>query len=105
MLRMILLKFRWGTHRLLLDVVEGIGGGVNDLALNLVGPTSVVSDAADGSTDITLGHGEGLAVVERLDRRKLIGVALHQLGKLVEVLSALLGCDFPPLALEHLPCC
>jgi len=51
------------THRLLPDVVEGVRAGIDDLALNLVRPTAVVSQAGSASINITLGHADGLAIV------------------------------------------
>jgi len=60
------------TNRLFSDVVEGIGAGVDNLTLDLVCPTTIVSQAARGSSNITLCHGESLSVVERLDGGKLV---------------------------------
>jgi hypothetical protein len=56
------------THGLLADVVECVGGCVNDLALDLVCPSTVVSQATDARGNVNvLGHVESLAVVESLD--------------------------------------
>lgn len=91
------------TYSLLACVCEGIRVGVDGLALDLVGPAAVVPQAADRSGDITLGHGDGLSVVERLDGSQLVEVRLHQLGQLDEQLATGLGCDLAPLAIECCP--
>lgn len=52
------------TYGLLADIVESIGCGVNNLALNLVCPTAVVPQAAGTSANITLSHGDGLSIVQ-----------------------------------------
>lgn len=51
------------TYGLLLGVVEGIVGCVDDLALDLVGPTAVIPEAASAGADIALCHVNGLAIV------------------------------------------
>lgn len=93
---------RASTHGLLLDVVEGVGSGVDNLALDLVGPAGVVSQAADDVCDISSGHADGLAVVERLNGGKGADLALNKVGELVQELAAVLGSDGPPCALEGL---
>jgi hypothetical protein len=92
------------TDGLLLDVVESVGGGVNDLALDLVRPTTVVPQAADAHADVDLGHGDGLAVVERLNRGEQVQVLLEQVGELHEKSATVLWGLFPPWALEGLAC-
>lgn len=88
------------TYRLLLDVVEGRGVGVDNLALNLVGPSTVVSQAARGGHDITGGHGNGLSVVERLNGGKGLDLTLHQVGKLAEKLATVATGLVPPCAFK-----
>jgi len=80
-----------------------VGCCVDNLALNLVGPTSVVPQATSGSGYINvLGHVEGLAVVESLDCGKQVGVLHEQVGELDEKLSTVLGCLLPPGTVECL---
>jgi hypothetical protein len=97
----------WGvirtSYRLLLGVVEGIRRSLDDLALDLVCPSTVVPQATGTGTDIALGHGDGLAIVQRLDGGEEVDVLLKQIGELVEVLSALLGGYLPPRAFEGFP--
>ena len=90
------------TDGLLLDVVEGVGGGVGDTALDLVGPAAVVSEAACAHADVDLGHVKGLAVVERLNGCEEVEVLLEQLRELDEELSSVLWGLLPPWALEGL---
>lgn len=82
--------------------MEHVGGDVNGLALNLVGPSSVVSDAASNSADITLGHGDGLAIVKRLDGSEELEVLLNEIGKLNHQDGSLLGSNLLPCGLERL---
>lgn len=87
------------TNRLLLDVVEGLSSGVDNLALDLVGPAGVVSQAADDVRDVGGGHCDGLAVVERLDGGKGVYFPLAQVGELVEELATALRGGVLPLAM------
>lgn len=82
--------------------MEHVGGDVNGLALDLVGPTSVVPQAADDGTDVTLGHGDGLSVVERLDGGEELSVLLCEVGELQQVDGALAGGGLSPDTLEGL---
>jgi hypothetical protein len=84
------------TNGLLLDVVEGVGSSVDDLAGDLVCPTTVVSEAANAHADVNLGHGNGLSVVERLNRSEEVNVLLEEVGEVHEQLAAVLGCLLPP---------
>ena len=91
------------TYGLLADVVECVGCRIDNLALNLVGPTSVVPQTSSGSRYIdVLGHAEGLAVVEGLDSSEKVGILEEQVGKLDKKLSAVLGCLLPPGPVEGL---
>jgi hypothetical protein len=89
------------TYGLLADVVECVGGGVNDLTLDLVGPTSIVPQATSGSRYIdVLGHAEGLAVVQSLNWGEEVGILLEEIRKLDQKPSAVLGCLLSPWAVE-----
>lgn len=74
--------FMVSTYGLLSDVVEGVGAGVNNLTLDLVCPTTVVSQAARSSSNITLCHGESLAVVERLNGGDCVRFSVKEVGEL-----------------------
>lgn len=90
------------THGLGASVVEHVGGNVDGLALDLVGPTGVVSQAANDGTDITAGVVDGLSVVERLNSGEELLVLLGEVGKLQHVGTSLLGSSLLPFALEGL---
>ena len=92
------------TNGLLLDVVESVGSSVDDLAGDLVRPTTVVSEAADAHADVNLGHGDGLAVVERLNSSEQVEVLLEQVGELHKKSATVLRGLFPPRALKGLAC-
>jgi len=88
------------THWLLPDVVEGVGVGVDNLALDLVCPTTVVSEAASAESNVSLGHGEGLAVVQALYSGQCVEVLLEEIGELGQELASILWGLLPPWALE-----
>lgn len=90
------------THGLLAGVGEHLRVDVNGLALDLVGPSTVVADAGGDGTDVTLGHGDGLAVVEGLDGGEGLDVALNEVSKLQQELGADSGGSGAPLALKGL---
>lgn len=90
------------TERLLPGVVEGVGGDIDGLALNLVGPTTVVADGANNGANITTSHGDGLAIVERLNGGEEVEVLLDQVGELEEVDTTLLGSGLAPDTIERL---
>lgn len=90
------------TNWLLLDVVEVVWVGIDDLALDLVGPAGVVVEATRGHADIDLGHGDSLAVVKSLDGSEKVEVLLEEIGETVEKLSAVLWRLTSPWALECL---
>lgn len=93
------------TYGLLADVVEAVGCCVDDLTLNLVGPSSVVPQATSGGRDIDVpGHAESLTVVESLNRGEKIGILLKEVGELDKQLSSVLWCLLPPWAVEGLAC-
>lgn len=95
-----------GAHAngLLLDVVEGVWGGIHDLALDLVGPAAIVSQATRAHADVHLGHGLSLAVVESLHRGEQLEVLLKEIGELDQQLATVLGRLLSPWALECLAC-
>jgi len=80
------------TYRLLPDVVECVITSVDSLSLNLVGPATVVSDAARSSGNVTLGHGDRLSVVKSLDGCKDLSVTVEEVGKLRKQLASDLWC-------------
>jgi len=90
------------TYRLGSGVVEHLGSNINGLSLDLVGPTTVVSEAANDGTDITTGVGDGLSVVERLNSGEKVEVLLSEIGELEEEVASDLGRSGSPLALESL---
>ena len=62
-------------------VRKGIGIRIDDLALDLVGPASIVSQASSSSSYITLCHRESFAIVKRLDASNEVDVLLDQIGE------------------------
>lgn len=88
------------TYRFLSNVVECLIASVNHLALNLVRPATIVSQAAHASADVALCHRDGLAIVQRLDCSKGLKIGLEQVGELEKVLGAVAGSDLAPLALK-----
>lgn len=89
------------THRLLLCVIERVGILADDFAFDLVGPASVVSQAARAHVDVDLGHGEGLAIVQGLDGRQRVDVGLEQIGQFDQEPSSGLGQGIFPRGLER----
>jgi hypothetical protein len=92
------------THGLFPDVVEGIWAGVDNLALDLVGPAGIVPQTANASTDVSFGHGNGLSIIQRLASGEFVEILLEEVGELVEQLPALLRCHLFPFAIESLAC-
>ena len=90
------------TYRLLASVCESVGISVDSLALDLVGPSTIVTETASSQTNVDLCHRQRLSVVETFDRSKGVQVLLNQFRQLVQVLSSLLRCDLPPRAFEGL---
>lgn len=90
------------TYRLVASVVEHVGGNVESLSLNLVGPATVVADASNNSADITSGHGDGLAVVQRLDSGEKVEVLLGEIGELEHQAATLAGSNLSPCCVESL---
>ena len=90
------------THRLLADEMEHIGGDVERLALNLISPASIVAEAANNGANVGLSHGDGLAIVERFDSSKQVGILLRNIGQLVHEDTSLLRRDLGPGGVEGL---
>lgn len=82
--------------------MEGLGVNIDGLALDLVGPAAIVPQASDNGINITTSHGDGLAVVERLDSYEEIPVLFDKSGEVEKKDAALLRGGCAPLALEHL---
>lgn len=72
------------TDGLVAGVVHHIGVGIDDLAVDLVCPATVVAHATGGGGDITLCHADGLAVVEGFDGREGFAVFLEELSEFDE---------------------
>lgn len=51
------------SHRLLSGVVESLGVGLDDLTLDLVGPSAVISDAASCQSHVDRGHPNGFTII------------------------------------------
>jgi hypothetical protein len=83
-------------------VGKGIWVCVDNLALNLVGPTTIVSQAASNHRNINLCHTDRLPVVERLNSSQKIEVLLNQIGEVDEELASLLWRLLLPCSLECL---
>lgn len=88
------------TDGLVAGVGEGLRVLVNGLTGDLVGPATVVAQAAGGSGNIALGHGDGLAVVQSLNSGEGLDVALEQVGQLGEHAATVRGGHAVPGTLE-----
>ena len=91
---------RSGAYWLGAGVVEHAGSNVNGLALDLVGPTSVVAESLAHSADITARHVDGLSIVEGLNSDEELAVLFDNIGELEEEDSALVGRHLPPGTLK-----
>jgi hypothetical protein len=85
-------------------VCKGISICVDDLALNLVGPATVISQAASNHTNITLGHSKSLSIVQRLNSSQEVDVLLDQVGKVDQKPSSVFWSLLSPRAVESLAC-
>lgn len=72
------------------------------LALDLVGPTTVVPYATDNGAQITAGHVDGLSIVERLNGSEQIQVLLKNIGELQQHTAPVVGGDLPPWTIKGL---
>ena len=98
-------KRKTNTDGLAACVIEGVRVGVNDFAVNLVGPSTVVSNAAHGGGHVPASHHDALAIVQRLNGRERLRILLEQVGELEEIPGSLLGSDLFPFSLEGLSRC
>lgn len=93
------------TYRFLPGIVEGFAIGLDDLALDLVGPSTVVADAACSQIDVDIGHSQSLAVVERFNGSESACMFFHQIGQVGKIASSCAGVDLAPFALKSLAGC
>lgn len=82
-------------------VVEHVGVNVEGLASDLVGPATKVSQDTDNGTNVTAGHGDGLAIVQGLDGGQEIGVLLDNVGELENHGATGLRSDLLPCRLKR----
>ena len=52
------------THGLLPGIIEGLMVGLDNLTFDLIGPSTVVADAAGCHAYVDIGHAERLAIVQ-----------------------------------------
>lgn len=90
------------TYRLVLGVDHVVGVNVNSLAVNLVGPATIVSDACADKLEFSSGQGDGLAVVVTLNGSELLGISVNQVGKLQQHATTVDGGSLPPCCVESL---
>jgi hypothetical protein len=90
------------TYRLLAGVVEHVGGNVQRLALDLVGPATVVADASNDGANVAPGHGDGLAIVQRLDGGEELGVLLGKISELEDQAGSVARGGGSPCCVEGL---
>lgn len=93
------------TNGLVAGVGKRLRVGVNGLAVNLIGPATVVAKAAGGGGNIALSHGEGLAVVKGFNSSQDVAITLEEVGQLDEEAATFGGSDLAPLTLEGGACC
>lgn len=85
---------------LMAGVVEGLGIGVDNLAVDLVCPAAIVSDTAGSVGNVDLSDGEGLAVVKGLDGSQGIAMLFHQVSQLDEHAATICWGDMFPGSVE-----
>lgn len=90
------------TNGLVAGIGEGLGVSVNGLASDLIGPATVVAQAAGSIGNIDLGHGDGLAVIEGLDGSQGLHITLEEVGQLGKHTAAVRGGHLLPGTLEGL---
>ena len=90
------------ANGLVAGVGQRVGVGVDDLAVDLVGPAAVVSEAAGGVGDVGQGHGQRLSVVQSLNTGEGLRVLLKQVRELGQHAAALGRGDLCPGAVEGL---
>ena len=83
------------ANRLVFCVAEIAALHGNGFALDLVGPSGVVAITGDGERQISgARNGIGLAVIERFELGKFVGVLFDQFSEFVKKIAALRGSDF-----------
>lgn len=70
------------TNGLVAGVVEAAGVGVDGLAVDLVGPAAVVTDAASRVGHVQPGHAHSLAIVKGFDVGEDLGITLEEVSQL-----------------------
>ena len=88
------------TNRFLLGVVESLGIRLNDLAVNLICPATVVSEGSGAHTNVDFGHTERFTIVQGFNRREEFEVLFKQICQIHQVFSSLLIGDFTPSGLK-----
>lgn len=72
------------TDRFLLGEVQASVFGINDLPMDLVGPSTVVPQTRGGARDVALGHTNTLAIVKSFNGSEFEGVCLEEICKFAE---------------------
>lgn len=90
------------TYRLHLGVDHVVIVDVNGLAVDLVGPATVVSDAGADEGELSGSQRNGLAVVVTLNGGELFGISVDQVGKLHQHAATVGGGGLPPCCVESL---
>ena len=88
------------THCLVSRVVEGLWVRVDGLAMDLVCPSAIVSQAPRGQLNVNLCHRERLAIVQRLDGGKGIRVFVEEVAEFRQHLTPDGGKSLSPDAIE-----
>lgn len=80
---------------------EEVPGNRDNFSVVLVSPSSIIAESVDGGSHIDrVGHTIRLAVVQSLEGGQEDTVAFHQVGQLVQELSAPGGVHLPPRGVE-----
>lgn len=90
------------TYRLVLGVDHVVAVDVNGLAVNLIGPASVVSDASADKCEFSGGQSDGLAIVVTLNGGELGSISVDQVGKLEQHATTVDGGSLPPYCVVSL---
>lgn len=90
------------TDGFVASVVQGLRVGVDGLTMDLVGPATIVAQATGSGSDITLGHGDRLAIVQGFDGHQDLGITLEKVGELGQHAATGGRSDLAPFALEGL---
>src|SRR5699024_8906644 len=76
----------------------------NRFAMDLVGPSGVVSKDFNRKVDVHSGFVQRLSVVQRLESGQIVEVTFHQTGQLVQQLAPLRGVHRAPGRAEFEGC-